>query len=43
MMYKTTDSQDLKPKRENGRVKCVCHLSYYTIARNPVVERDPSG
>ena len=31
MMYKITDSQDLKLKRKN---KCVCHWNYYTTAKN---------
>jgi len=34
LMYKTTDSQDLKTKSENGWVKWLCHWKYYTIAIN---------
>ena len=30
MMYKTTDSQDIKFQRENRLVNWVCHWNYYT-------------
>ena len=32
MMYETTDSQDLKLKRENRWLQWVCHWNYYTTS-----------
>jgi len=38
MMYKTTDSQDLKLKRNSRWVNRVCHWNYYTIAINNLLQ-----
>jgi len=38
MVYKTTDSQDFKLKRENQLMKLASHLNYYAIATNNLLQ-----
>jgi len=38
MIYNTTDSQDLKLKKESRWVQSVCHWNYHTIAISNLIQ-----